>query len=101
MVGVGGVFAEVMRDVTFARAPVTRRAALDALGSLKAQTVLDGTRGRAPVDRQVVADLVARVGAVLSVNDWIVEIDLNPVIVSGSSAVAADALIRGSSSSRG
>jgi acetyl-CoA synthetase/acetyltransferase len=95
MIGVGGIFAETLHDVAFARAPVTRERALAAVGRLESQALLDGVRGRSGIDRETVAELMERLSAVLVANEWISEVDLNPVIVSGARAVVVDALVRG------
>ena len=63
MVGLGGVFAEVLGDTAVALAPVSSDGARTLLTSLRGAPLLDGARGRAPVDLDALADLVARVSA--------------------------------------
>ena len=94
MAGLGGVFVEVLRDVTFRKCPVTEAEALAMLADLKGAAMLDGVRGAAPVDRQAVARLIAaasRLGAVMG--DRLVELDLNPVLAGPDGAVAVDWLM--------
>lgn len=94
MLGVGGIFAEVLDDVVFCRAPASAAAVSAALGKLRSQRLLDGYRGMPPVDRDAVAAIAARLSEIVAANPSISEVDLNPVIVSGKSAVIVDALIR-------
>jgi acetate---CoA ligase (ADP-forming) len=94
MLGIGGIFAEVLDDVVFCRAPASRDAVHAALARLRAQRLLDGYRGMPVVDRNAVADIAARLSAIVAANPSIVEVDLNPVIASADGAVIVDALIR-------
>ncbi len=94
MVGIGGVFIEVMRDVVFRIAPVSEDEARAMLAELKGAAVLEGARGAAPVDVRAVARLVAAVSrfAVAS-GDRLVELDLNPVRAGPDGALAVDWLM--------
>lgn len=94
VLGVGGVFVELLDDVAFARAPVSPERALELTRELRAQALLDGFRGADPVDRAALAELIERLGSLLSANPGIVEADLNPVIAHGARLTVADALIR-------
>ncbi len=94
MVGLGGIFVEVQRDVVFARAPVTAGQALALLDRLRGRAMLDGVRGQPPVDRHAVAELVAavsRAGAALGPR--LSSLDLNPVRCGPEGAVAVDWLL--------
>ncbi|MPZ40001.1 MAG: hypothetical protein GEU95_18480 [Rhizobiales bacterium] len=97
MVGLGGIFVELLEDVAFRICPVTRDEAFDMLFSLKGARLLDGVRGQPAVDKAALADLVVRVGGqdglLMTLADDVVEVDLNPVIVTKAGAVAADARI--------
>ncbi len=94
MVGIGGVFIEVMRDVVFRIAPVGEDEALDMLAELKGAAVLDGARGAAPVDKRAVARLVAAVSRFAAASgDRLVELDLNPVRAGPDGALAVDWLM--------
>jgi acetyltransferase len=94
MLGIGGVFAEVLDDVIFCRAPASVEAVHAALGRLRSQRLLDGYRGGQPIDRGAVARIGARLSEIIAANESISEIDLNPVIASERGAVIVDALIR-------
>ncbi|MDH3704137.1 MAG: acetate--CoA ligase family protein, partial [Alphaproteobacteria bacterium] len=94
MVGIGGVFIEVMRDVAFRIAPVSEDEALAMLAELKGAAVLDGARGAAPVDKRAVARLVAAVSRFAAASgDRLVELDLNPVRAGPDGALAVDWLM--------
>ena len=94
MLGVGGIFAEVLDDVVFCRAPASAEAVRMALGRLRSQRLLDGYRGMPPVDRDAVAAIGARLSEIVAANPSISEIDLNPVIANGDGAIIVDALIK-------
>jgi len=94
MLGIGGVFAEVLDDVVFCRAPASEDAVRAALGRLRSQRLLDGYRGAPPVDRDAVAAIGARLSEIVAANPSISEVDLNPVIVRARGAIIVDALIR-------
>jgi acetyltransferase len=94
MLGIGGIFAEVLDDVVFCRAPASVAAVRAALGRLRSQRLLDGYRGASPVDRDAVAVIGARLSEIVAANSSIGEVDLNPVIADAECAVIVDALIR-------
>lgn len=97
MVGLGGIYAEVMRDVSVRLAPVTRAEALAMIRELRAFPILDGARGRPKADIAALADAIARVSALaMDLCDELVELDINPMFVfaDGSGVKAGDALIR-------
>ncbi|MGH8663575.1 MAG: acetate--CoA ligase family protein, partial [Burkholderiales bacterium] len=95
MVGLGGIFVEVMKDVTFRICPIERIDAIEMLAELKAAALLDGVRGRVPVSKEALVDVLLRIGGadglLMRLQDEIAEADLNPVIVSAQGAVAVDA----------
>lgn len=94
MIGIGGVFAEVLDDVVFCRAPARSEAMLAALGRLRSQRLLDGYRGQPAIDRAAVADIAARLSGVIAGNPAIAEVDLNPVFAAADGAIVVDALVR-------
>jgi succinyl-CoA synthetase beta subunit len=95
MVGLGGVFVEVLADVAFRICPVTRLDAEEMLAELKGAAILDGARGRKPVPRAVIIDVLLKIGGadglLMRHADDIREADVNPLIVSDKGAVAVDA----------
>lgn len=90
MVGLGGVFVEVLGDVAFALAPLDAEEALRRLRSLRGWPVLAGARGRQPVDAEALACAVVAVGDLVASHPDISEFDLNPLFASAAGCVAAD-----------
>jgi len=96
MVGLGGIHAEVLRDVAFAPAPIGPQEAQSLLGELKGAALLDGVRGAPPADRAALIELMASLSRFAADHaDLIEEIDLNPVIIhaQGQGLTVVDALI--------
>lgn len=97
MVGLGGIFVEMLEDVSFRVAPIDRHDARQMLAELKAAPMLKGARGRSPYDEEAVVDLLMAIGGadgLLCRNDGaIAEIDINPFILHGKGGVAVDARI--------
>jgi acetate---CoA ligase (ADP-forming) len=96
MIGLGGIFAEIVQDTAVQMAPVSETQAMAMLRSLKAFAVLDGARGRRRTDLAAAARAIAALSrfAVAQV-DAVAEIDINPLLVKadGEGAVALDALL--------
>jgi acetyltransferase len=93
MVGMGGVFVEVYKDVAFRLVPLTRGDALAAIGEIEAQALLDGARGRPVLDRGELAELLLRVSALVEAVPGIAELDVNPLVVTERGLVAIDARV--------
>ena len=93
VVGLGGVLAEVLDDVSIRLAPVDRDEALAMLDDLRGTRLLDGVRGRPAVDRGAVADFIVGLARLGVARPDIVEVDCNPVIASAGGALAVDALV--------
>ena len=94
MLGLGGVLTEVLEDVVFRVAPLTRWDALQMMEELRGRKILDAFRGRPPVDREVLADIIITLGRIGLENPAIREIDINPLkIRSDGQPIAVDALI--------
>ncbi|MGE3073083.1 MAG: acetate--CoA ligase family protein [Dehalococcoidia bacterium] len=91
--GIGGVLVEVLSDVTFRLAPTTNDEALSMLSSIRASKMLEGVRGSEAVDKSALASIIEKVSRVVADFPEISELDLNPVIATGSGAVAVDARI--------
>jgi len=95
MVGLGGIFVEVLADVAFRICPIARIDAEEMLDELKGAALLRGVRGRRPVSREAVVDVLLKMGSenglMMTHGDDIAEADINPIIVSEHAAVAVDA----------
>jgi acetyltransferase len=92
--GLGGVFTELLRDVTHRFAPFDADAARGMIGEIKGAALLTGYRGRPALDVAALAETLARVSQLIADHaDRIAEIDVNPLFVREQGVVAADALI--------
>jgi acyl-CoA synthetase (NDP forming) len=95
MVGLGGIFVEVLKDVSFRLCPITREDATAMLAELRGAALLDGARGGKAADKAAVIDLLLRLGGAGGLLEQldadIAELDLNPVFVHERGAVVADA----------
>ncbi len=94
MVGFGGIYVEVFSDTTARLAPVSSAEAMVMLDELKMAPLLRGTRGEPPVDREALAALVSRFSQLLVDLPELAEIEINPLTVGPSGAVAVDARAR-------
>lgn len=93
VVGLGGIHAELYRDVALALAPVTPESAAQLITSLQALPLLQGFRGRPGVDIAAAASVVAAVSRLIADEPDIVECEVNPLRVAPTGAVAVDALV--------
>ncbi|CAH2405676.1 acetate--CoA ligase family protein [Mesorhizobium ventifaucium] len=91
--GLGGVLVEVLKDITFRLAPVTREEALSMLDGIQAAEMLKGVRGGDPVNRDALADMIVSVSQLVNDYPEISELDLNPVFATKDGAIAADVRI--------
>jgi acyl-CoA synthetase (NDP forming) len=97
MFGLGGIFAEVLKDVAFRLAPVTPSMAREMIAEIKGYPLLAGARGRAPADVDALADAIVKLSALaVDLEDHVAELDINPLFVfeRGKGVKAADALIK-------
>lgn len=93
MFGLGGIFVEVLKDVSFRIAPITYEEAVEMINEIKSARILDGFRGRPPVDKKAIADIIIKLGKLMDENPRIESVDLNPVIVYQQGAIAVDVRI--------
>jgi acyl-CoA synthetase (NDP forming) len=96
MVGLGGIFAEILQDTAVQMAPVSETQAMAMLKSLKAFAVLNGARGRPRADLEAAAGAIAALSRFAAAHhETISEIDINPLLLraEGEGAVALDALL--------
>jgi acetyltransferase len=93
MFGLGGIFVEVMKDVTFYLAPITQDEAMQMLKGTRSYALLKGARGQAPVDLEAIATALQRISQLATDYPEIKELDINPFIVGevGAEAYVADA----------
>ena len=90
--GLGGIYVEMLRDVTFRIAPFSSQEAEYMLGEIRAHALLDGVRGQPPVDKKALVDTLLRVSQLAQNFPEIAELDINPLIVypQGQGVVAVD-----------
>jgi acetyltransferase len=82
MFGLGGIFVEILKDVTFRVAPVSPERALEMLDDINGAPILKGARGEEPRDRQALAEVLSRYSQMIyDLEDEIAESDANPVLV--------------------
>lgn len=93
LVGAGGTETELYEDTRLELAPVSRTEALDMLARLKIHRLLQGWRGRPAADVESLADVVVAVSRLIAGSNAITEIEINPVRVAASGALAVDALV--------
>jgi acetyltransferase len=90
--GLGGIYVEVLKDVTSRIAPFSPQEAEAMLSEIRAHTLLDGVRGQPQADKAAVVDALLRVGQLVQDFPEIVELDINPLVVypQGQGAIAID-----------
>jgi len=93
MFGLGGIFAEILKDISFRLAPLEKSDALDMVREIKGHKILEAVRGMEKVDTDILANILINVGKIGLENEKINEIDINPLIISGSKPIAVDALM--------
>lgn len=96
--GLGGIFVEIMKDVSFRVAPITEKDAMEMISEIKAYPVLAGARGGAKANFHLLASILVSVSRMAMENPEIKAIDLNPVVINEKEAAAVDVkIIRGDS----
>ena len=96
MFGLGGIFVEILKDVTFRIIPIEEKDAWAMIKSIKGYPILAGARGEAPADMKAIVDMMLKVSQLINdLKDYIKEMDLNPVFVypEGEGALIVDARI--------
>jgi acetyl coenzyme A synthetase (ADP forming)-like protein len=90
--GLGGIYVETLRDVTFRVAPISRQEAEDMLNQVRAHALLDGVRGQPPMDKAAIVDTLLRMSQLVQDFPNIIEMDINPLMVyhQGEGALALD-----------
>lgn len=93
MFGLGGIFTEILRDISFRRAPLEVRDAHEMMKEIRGHKILDAIRGMEAADKKRLTDMLINIGRIGLDFPEVSEIDLNPVIISGSNPVVVDALV--------
>lgn len=95
VVGLGGIYVEILRDAVLCRAPVTSEEGENMVRHLRGYPLLAGSRGQKPRDVRALGRIIGAVSDLACSEDELFELDVNPVMVleEGSGAVAVDALV--------
>jgi acetyltransferase len=90
--GLGGIYVETLKDVTFRVAPFSRREAQNMLEEIRANALLQGVRGEPPVDKEALVSTILRIGQLVTQFPEIMELDINPFVVyeEGQGGIALD-----------
>jgi acetate---CoA ligase (ADP-forming) subunit beta len=93
MFGLGGVYTELFRDVSFGLAPLGKDDAYWMINGIKGQRLLEGFRGNPPVDKETLADILVKASEIMATG-LVEEIDLNPVSLYADGAIVLDAKMK-------
>lgn len=93
MFGLGGIFTEILKDVSFRLAPLQMRDAHEMMQEIRGHKILDAVRGMEPVNTETLAQILISIGRIGLENERVKEIDVNPLIIRRGEPVAVDALV--------
>jgi len=93
MFGLGGIFVELLKDVSFRVIPVERRDAQEMIKEIKGYPLLQGYRGKEPANISALVEIILKISKLIEENPQIKELELNPIFAFGDKAVAVDARI--------
>jgi acyl-CoA synthetase (NDP forming) len=93
MFGLGGIFVELLKDVSFRVIPVERKDAQEMINEIKGYPILEGYRGKDPTNISVLVEIILKISKLVEENSQIKELELNPVFAYRDKAVAVDARI--------
>lgn len=93
MFGLGGIFVEVLKDVSFRIIPLTRKDALEMTEEIKGYPLLKGYRGKEPVDIKALIEIILKISGLMEQYPEIKELELNPILAYKKGALAVDARI--------
>lgn len=90
MFGLGGIYVEILKDVNFAFAPLTRGDALRMINDLKSAQLLAGARGNQPIDKEKLVECLGRLSQLVTDFPEIIELDINPLLALPDQALVLD-----------
>ena len=93
MFGLGGIFVEILKDVSFRLAPITKTDAEEMVKEIKAYKILEGVRGMPPADQETIVEILLATSEMLMECPEIKELDMNPVLVYEEGAKVVDARV--------
>ncbi len=94
LAGMGGIFIEVLKDVSSSLSPVSQYDAIKMIKSLKSYKLIEGTRGKDGINQEKFVDAIVKLSALLEAAPEIKEMDLNPLLGTSEDVIAVDARIR-------
>ena len=92
--GIGGIFIEVLKDISYGLAPIDNHEARRMIQSLNGYGLIKGTRGQEGVNEDAFAEAITRISALVQAAPEITEMDLNPLMGNSEAVTAVDARIR-------
>jgi len=93
MFGLGGIFVELLKDVSFRIIPVKRKDVEEMIHEIKGFPLLQGYRGKEPASIPALVEMILKLSSFMERNSWVRELDLNPIIAYRDKAVAVDARV--------
>ncbi len=94
MFGLGGIYAEIMKDIVFAEAPISKQKAEQMILSLKSKDIFYGARGKPPIEINSLLNAIINLSNFIAANsDKVDQVEMNPILVSEAEVIALDALI--------
>jgi len=93
MFGLGGIFVELLKDVSFRVIPVEQRDAQEMIKEIKGYPLLQGFRGKEPASLSALVEIILKISKLMEENPQIKELELNPIFAYRNKAVAVDARI--------
>ena len=91
MLGLGGIFTEILRDVSFRIWPITLEEALEMINELKGSLLFKGYRGRPPINTYNIAEVILKLGKLMEEHPEIESVDFNPVVAYPDTVLVVDA----------
>ncbi|HHT47277.1 MAG TPA: acetyl-CoA synthetase [Firmicutes bacterium] len=93
MFGLGGIFVEILKDVSFRIVPLTEEDAYEMIYDIRGRSLLEGVRGAEPVKIEALAEILLKLSRFVEANQEIKELDINPLLADSRGSVAVDARI--------
>lgn len=94
LVGLGGIFIEVLKDVAAGLSPICKEEAFQMIKSLKSYKIIEGVRGQQGINQDILVDIILKLSALLQAAPEIQELDFNPLLGNADKVIAVDARIR-------
>lgn len=92
--GLGGIYIEVLKDVTAALAPISMNEAKNMIHNLKSYKIIQGVRNQKGINENLFAEIIAKISNLVTIAPEIIELDLNPLLGNSEEIIAVDARIR-------